>query len=274
MRVRPGSRFSDKVVYRGFITKYTANIPISELLDMTLSSRIRNIFSHALISCLLVYAASTAPAFAAQPNSYDVEVVIFSYRHPADNGEVWPSQAAKDSPASGGYSSGDVRELPAGAYKLNGISNGLRQSSNYSVVFHRAWRQPAYGDASAVNLPVQAVAANGRENIEGNVRLIRERFLHLDTDLQMKQAAANRNPVMELNASRVSPVYTLREKRRIKSNVIHYFDNPRFGMIATVTPYYSPEESRQLLEDAQAEETVDTEEQPVSSPQEDDQLTR
>ena len=65
---------------------------------MTLSSRIRYIFSPALISCLLVYAASTAPAFAAQPNSYDIEVVIFSYRYPADNGEVWPSQAAKDSP--------------------------------------------------------------------------------------------------------------------------------------------------------------------------------
>lgn len=241
---------------------------------MTLSSRIRYIFSPALIYCLLMYAASTAPAFAAQPNSYDIEVVIFSYRYPADNGEVWPSQAAKDSPTTDDYSSGDVRELPAEAYKLNNISNGLRQSSNYSVLFHQAWRQPAYGDASAVNLPVRAIAANGRENIEGNVRLIRERFLHLDTELQMKQAVANQYPGMELNASGVSPVYTLREKRRIKSNVIHYFDNPRFGMIATVTPYYSPEESRQLLEDAQAEETVDTQEQPVSSPQEDDQLTR
>ena len=194
MRVMPGSHFSDKVVYRGFITKYTANIPIAELLDMTLSSRIRNLFSHALISCLLVYAASTAPAFAAQPNSYDVEVVVFSYRHPADNGEVWPSQAAADPSASSGYSSSDVRVLPAGEYKLGGISNGLRQSSNYSVLFHQAWRQPAYGDANAVNLPVRAVAANGRENIEGNVRLIRERFLHLDTDLQMKQAAANQYP--------------------------------------------------------------------------------
>jgi hypothetical protein len=241
---------------------------------MTLTSRIRNIFSQALLSCLLLSATSTAPVFAAQPNSYDVEVVIFSYRHPADNGEVWPSQAAEDSPTSSTYSSGDVHELPVAAYRLNGISNGLRQSSNYSVLFHRAWRQPAYGDASAVNLPVRAVAANGRGNIEGNVRLIRERFLHIDTDLQMQQATGKRNPAMDLNAATASPVYTLREKRRINSKVIHYFDNPHFGMIATVTPYYSPEESRQLQEEAQAEEAVDTEVLPVASPQEDDQLTR
>lgn len=270
----PDSRFTDKVVYRGFNTKYTADSPIPELHNMTLLGRIRNILNHVLTSFLLVYAAISAPAFAAQPNSYDVEVVVFSYRHPADNGEIWPPQAAADSPATSSYPNGDVRELPAGAYKLNGISNGLRQSSNYSVVFHRAWRQPAYGDASAVNLPVQAIAANGRENIEGTVRLIRERFLHLDTNLQMQQATGNRNPAMDLNATAASPVYTLKEKRRIKSKVIHYFDNPRFGMIATVTPYYSPVESRQLLEEAQAEETVVTEELPVISPPDDDQLTR
>jgi len=241
---------------------------------MTLPGRIRNILSTVLSSFLLVYVASSTPAFAAQPNSYDVEVVVFSYRSPADNGEVWPPQAAEDSLAVGGYSNGDVRELSAGAYKLNRISNGLRQSSNYSVVFHRAWRQSAYGDASAVFLPVKAVAANGRDNIEGTVRLIRERFLHLDTHLQMQQAAGNRNPAMDLNATAASPVYTLKEKRRIKSKVIHYFDNPRFGMIATVTPYYSPEESRQLLEDAQAEEPAVTEKLPVISPPDDDQLTR
>ena len=241
---------------------------------MTLFSRTRNIFSQALATCLLVFAIGTAPAFAAQPNSYDVEVVVFSYRYPADNGEQWPSQAAENSIAAGGYSGDEVYELPAAAYRLNGISNGLRQSSNYSVLFHRAWRQPAYGDAGAVNLPVRAVAASGRDRIEGYVRLIRERFLHLDTDLQMQPAAGSRNPEMALNASAASPVYTLREKRRIKSNVVHYFDNPRFGMIATVTPYYSPEETRQLQQETEARETKLKEAPPLSSPQEDDQLTR
>lgn len=244
---------------------------------MSSLSRIRLIFSQALPPCLLVFASVTVPVFAAQPTSYDVEVVVFSYRYPADNGEQWPAyMVADDSLADGVYAGDKVLELPVNEYKLDAISNGLRQSSNYSVLFHRAWRQPAYGDDKAVNLPVYAVAANGRDNIEGNIRLIRERFLHLDTDLRMKQTTAIRNPVLESNAAPVSPVYTLREKRRIKSNVIHYFDNPYFGMITMVTPYYSPEESQKLLEqeEAQNEKVPVTDEIPVSAPKADDQLTR
>jgi hypothetical protein len=244
---------------------------------MSLFSRIRKIFSRLLPSCLLLFATGIAPLFAAQPNSYDVEVVLFSYRYPADNGEQWPAyMVADDALADGAYAGDKVLELPVNEYKLDAISNGLRQSSNYSVLFHRAWRQPAYGDDNAVNLPVYAIAENGRDNIEGNIRLIRERFLHLETDLRMKQTTAIRNPVLDLNTAPMSPVYTLREKRRIRSNVIHYFDNPHFGMITMVTPYYSPEESQKLLEqeEAQNEKVPVTDEIPVSAPKADDQLTR
>jgi len=239
---------------------------------MSLPSRFRSFINQALIPCLLVPAAISTPVHAAQPNSYDVEVVVFSYRHPADNGEQWPALAADDVLTADRYGSSVAHELPVNAYKLNGISNGLRQSSSYSVLFHRAWRQPAYGDADAVNLPIQAIAGNGRDKIAGNVRLIRERFLHLDADLQMMPAGSNQNPVMNINAPRVSPVYSLKEKRRIKSNIIHYFDNPRFGMITRVTPYYSPEESTEILEEAQPEEPAETEEAPAPPPN--DQLTR
>ena len=244
---------------------------------MSLFSRLRKGSSHALLPCLLLNIAFSVPVFAAQPNSYDVEVVVFSYRYPADNGEQWPAQSVDAGMAAGSYTSNQagnqVSELPVDVYKLNGISNGLRQSSNYSVLFHRAWRQPAYDDANAVSLPVQAVAESGRNNIEGSIRLIRERFLHLDADLQMTPAG-NPYPVMNPSVPGSSPVYTLREKRRIKSYVVHYFDNPHFGMIATVTPYYSPEESQQLLEETRQEETAETEEIPESVPLPDDQLTR
>jgi hypothetical protein len=66
-----------------------------------------------------------------------------------------------------------------------------------------------------------------------------------DADLLMA-AESSRNTIVDLNAPSTSPVFELREKRRIKSNVIHYFDHPHFGMIATVTPYVSPEEAQQI----------------------------
>lgn len=234
----------------------------------------RKIFSRSLIPWLLLTIAGTAPVQAVQPGSYDVEVVIFSYRYPSDNGEQWPAEAFPGTPLAGISNSSEVRELPVGAYRLNGISNGLRQSSNYSVLFHRAWRQPALGDASAVDLPVSARAANGRSSVQGSIRLIRERFLHLDANLQMLPSTATVNPVTTPAISASTPVYSLSEKRRIKSNVLHYFDNPRFGMIAMVTPYYSPEESRQLQEEAETVQPSEPEEITAPAPQEDDQLTR
>jgi hypothetical protein len=36
-------------------------------------------------------------------------------------------------------------------------------------------------------------------------------------------------------------LYRLDETRRMRSGELHYFDNPRFGVIARVTPYGSDE---------------------------------
>ena len=74
-----------------------------------------------------------------------------------------------------------------------------------------------------------------------------------------------------------SPVYELSERRRIKkSGTVHYFDHPRFGMIATVTPYQSPQMQQQLQEEeemeaAAAEEESAADDEPLPD---DDQLTR
>jgi len=239
---------------------------------MSLRNNLRRTVSRVLLSCTALSIACSTPVFAAQPKSYDVEIVIFTVRHPGDDGEQWPTLSPEETEPAGLYSSDQISELPVDAYRLNGISNGLRQSSAYAVVFHRAWRQPAYANADAVGYPVHAVAGNGRNNIEGSVRLTRERFLHLDADLLMA-SESSRNTVVDINAPYASPVFELREKRRIKSNVIHYFDHPHFGMIATVTPYVSPEEAQQIIAEenkGQAEAVIpDTAPLPA-----DDQLTR
>jgi hypothetical protein len=238
---------------------------------MFLPNNLTRAARYALLFLSALNAGYSVPALAAQPASYDVEIVVFAYRNVAANGEQWPMVTPEKTASSGHYNDSQIQELPVGAYQLNSISNGLRQSSSYSVLFHRAWRQPAYDEANAVDLPVRAVAASGNNTIEGSVRLIRERFLHLDADLLMT-SAGNYNPVMDVNRVPAAPVYSLREKRRIKSKVTHYFDHPAFGMIARVTPYYSPEESLQREQANQP--AVIEEEVPLTAPAADDQLTR
>lgn len=239
---------------------------------MYLTNKLRWTASLFFLPCLAVSLVCTAPASAAQPKSYDVEVVIFSYRDPSDNGEQWPASLQEGTGPAGIYSSHQTSKLPVGAYRLNSISNGLRQSSAYAVLFHKAWRQPAYNSANAVGFPVYTAAENGRYSIEGSVRLIRERFLHLDADLLMVPGDSG-SAIIDINSPRTSPQFELREKRRIKSGVVHYFDHPRFGMIAMVTPYVSPEEAQQMIEEDRKEEIQEVTPATVPLPA-DDQLTR
>jgi hypothetical protein len=243
---------------------------MSLIAMMYLTKKLRRMLTQLLRPCLALIFACSTPLYAALPGSYDVEVVIFTVRHPGDDGEHWPTLVPEEAGFAGLYSDAQLSELPVDSYRLNGISNGLRQSSAYDVVFHKAWRQPAYDSTNAIGYPV-AVAGKGGNNINGNIRLTRERFLHLDADLLMVPAG-NRNAVMDTTLRNTAPVFALHEKRRIKSNVVHYFDHPRFGIIATVTPYVSPAEAQQLIEeeDRQAEEVA-----PVIEPlPDDDQLTR
>jgi hypothetical protein len=237
---------------------------------MSLRNKLHGIASRVFLSCLALSLVCSAPALAVQ--SYDVEIVVFAYRHPADNGEQWPTSLPAETGAASIYSSDQTRELPVGAYRLNGISNGLRQSSAYAVLFHKAWRQPAYNSANAVGFPVYTAVGNGRNSIEGSVRLIRERFLHLDADLLMV-SGGSRSAVTDINAPYTAPQFELREKRRIKSNVVYYFDHPHFGMIAMVTPYVSPDEAQQAIEEDLQEETPAVTPDAVPLPT-DDQLTR
>jgi hypothetical protein len=94
------------------------------------------------------------------------------------------------------------------------------------------------------------------------VTLIRERYLHLDVDLLLLRANY-------ADGADSGPAFQLREKRRMRSREVHYFDHPRFGMIAVVTPYDAPEDEPEPEPEESATDI------PVSgSLPDDDQLTR
>lgn len=226
--------------------------------------------SLAALSCkacqLLMYCAlslATSSLALAEVPIYDVEVIIFSNQNSGDDGERWPTSISDDISTRDFVAEGQISERPASSYQLGGIAYGLTQSRGYSVLLHTAWRQPAYGSRNAIGYPFDASVQNGARQLAGRIKLVRERYLHLDVDLLLSSLDA--------------PVYELRERRRIKkSGRVHYFDHPRFGMIATVTRYQSPQMQQQLLEEeeleaAAADEKNAAEEEPLP---EDDQLTR
>ena len=227
-----------------------------------------------LFLCCVAMAGS--PMTLAEVPIYDVEVIIFSNRNSGDGGERWPITIPDDINVQDFVSAGEISELPESSHQLGNISYSLRQAPGYSVLYHSAWRQPAYDNRNAIGHPVEAGVRSGGKQLSGQIKLVRERYLHLDVDLLLASATAmTESSYMDGDSG--SPVYALNEKRRIKkSGKVHYFDHPRFGMLAIVTPYRAPELEQQVQEEAEREaaalaEEGAADEEPLP---EDDQLTR
>jgi hypothetical protein len=212
-------------------------------------------------------------AAVAAPAIYDVEIIIFRHNMKSDAGEQWTTPATSDLQPTRVFSQDEFTELARTLYRLDGIRGGLRNSSGYSVLFHRAWRQVGYDAAHAIAYPIHSFAENGRDSIEGSVTLVRERYLHLDVDLLLMKTSGAA-PAQYSEGPNSAPAFRLREKRRMRSRELHYFDHPRFGMIAMVTPYDAPEDEPEP-EPGEAATEPEAEDMPVTGPgPNDDQLTR
>jgi hypothetical protein len=186
----------------------------------------------------LLLCLSGGPLQAEYTPIYDVEIVVFRNLAPSDGGERWNTPAMNATAYQRSFPQDQFTELAYRLYRMNGIVRALENSRNYQVLYHRAWRQLAYNKQNSVAYPIETEIESGKRNsVQGWVRLIRERFLHLDIDLFLM---ANPGHAAGATTARI-PLYQLDEKRRIRSGELHYFDHPRFGIIARVTPYQASE---------------------------------
>ena len=177
---------------------------------------IRRLTPLALLLCLGMHAATAA-------DLYDVEIIVFSHAIDTDQGESWDSPGDAAGQAGGYAAGGRFTELSSGQFRLKPVSNTLRQGGSYQVLLHRAWRQAPSPSAA---YPVRSSTVG----VEGSIRLTRGRYLHLDVDLLLRN----------VTGSGYMNVHRLTEKRRMRSKELHYFDHPRFGMLAQITPYQPP----------------------------------
>jgi hypothetical protein len=201
---------------------------------------------------LLLWSAGQAADSGDTPRQYDIELLIFQNLVQGDAGEIWPRDystwfdeaaeaPATATPATAAPTAPDVTWLPESTYHLKAERDAMRRSQGYRPLAYLAWRQTLVERNQA--LPLQLPAADNRnaDYVDGTVRVAVERYLHLYLDLQLHLPAAALS--RQIDAPDVGmPEIRLTEQRRMRSNEIHYFDNPRFGVIALITPYEpSPE---------------------------------
>ena len=187
----------------------------------------------------LVVLLSAPHAAMAEDKQYDVEIIIFSHNNRTDHGEAWPFADEADGPTQKSYPGSSFTKLSADSYRLKPVRYTLQRAGEYSVLYHRAWRQLAYSPSRAVSYPIQTTTDSGYR-LEGALQLKRGRHLHLDVDLQLLDTGLQ-SPGQFLPGQELPRAYRLTERRRLRGDKLQYFDHPRFGLLVLVTPVSTPE---------------------------------
>lgn len=167
---------------------------------------------------------ASAPVMAAG-DVYDFEIVMFE-RPAGEHGEYWPS-----APGQPDRSAAVARldALPASGRKLGPVAYTL-QKKGMIVHEHRSWNQVPRGRASNAWYWVD----NGR--VSGLIRITRGRYLHLETDLMLRDA-------------NTSAPYRVQLRRRMRSGELHYVDHPKLGIVIRADRRPAPS-SRESAADA------------------------
>jgi hypothetical protein len=129
-----------------------------------------------------------------------------------------------------------VRPLAPGELKLGNEYRKLRAIAAYVPLVHAGWVLPGLPETEAVPFDLKSL---GVVNPRGTVRVHLSRFLHITLDLTYQASAAATATAGSsdgLDEIALAPQYRLQTTRSARSNELHYFDHPAFGVLVRVTP--------------------------------------
>lgn len=149
----------------------------------------------------------------ADDDIYDFEIVVFE-RPGGDASEYWPDAPGEPDLAA---AVGRLEALAVGGRTLGPVAYTLKQKGMI-VHEHFTWRQVPRGRSS------DAWYSIGSGRLSGLIRVTRGRFLHLETDLLLRDA----------NSARP---YRIKLTRRMRSGELHYVDHPKLGIIIKAERY-------------------------------------
>jgi len=208
----------------------------------------RNLMLQLVASTALILSAPVCFSASGQPvQQYEIELIVFQNLVENDGGEIWPIDYSAWFEESDGPDAAKPGDRPAvtwiaeSGYRLSPHFHALKKSRQYRPLLHVAWRQAVADRETAlpVSIPIIGNDSANSAYVDGSIRVAVERYLHLYLDLRLHTAAIARDAAPGSYAMEM-PEFRLTEHRRMRSKEIHYFDNPRFGALALITPYDAP----------------------------------
>ena len=158
---------------------------------------------------LAVLFLSLPLACMADDDVYDFEIVIFE-RPDGRAEQFWPEEPGQPDPALA-VERLDTIALPDSAQSLGPVAYTLKKKGMI-VHEHIAFRQRPGGRNSNSWLWID------RGRLTGLLRVTRGRYLHLDTDLALRDPDSGQ-------------LYRIQLHRRMRSGELHYVDHPLLGIV-------------------------------------------
>lgn len=148
--------------------------------------------------------------------------------------------------------------LTSDTFTLSGKANALNKSGKYRVLKHMSWLQPGLAKEDAIAVRINAgknyinefkersftqadfndrrLPANHPVNeLDGTVKIILGRFLHLYTDLVYRKTF-DVNSDDALGRSHVLADFPVKTHRKMRSSTLHYIDHPYLGILIEIRP--------------------------------------
>lgn len=130
-----------------------------------------------------------------------------------------------------------VVPLAPAELKLTNEYRRLRAIAAYEPLLHVGWVQPGLPENAASPFDLKTLGVlNPHGTIQVHLGTVR---LHITLDLTYQATAAataSSGAGDGLDEIALAPQYRLRATRSARSNELHYFDHPAFGVLVRVTP--------------------------------------
>lgn len=221
------------------------------------------------LSILTALLSLSAALGHAETNEYNIEIVIFEdSSNSYINSEQWPIINHPENPEPHQNTETNQAQY-ADINSVNNITRNdanmlvdhvkkLSRSSRYNVLLHKSWQQTGLDNANAIDMVIDsrkskndikeimlpAPNSNSQKqtnstlesNVQGTMKLILGRYLHIHTDLIYQRPNKAYNPVSPaLNNKRFNE-FEIKSQRRMRSSELHYIDHPLLGILVLVTP--------------------------------------
>ncbi len=180
---------------------------------------------------------------------YQIEVIVFQFNDPGTlEAERWPANPGAPrldgatellAPSDTGQA---YTQLRPQQLALGGVWSRLRSASEYTPLLHVGWRQPVHADASGLPVHIHGgkqyrVEGLPEWEVDGTVQVARRRFLQVDVDLLDRRLV----PAPGLTGGQGLQSFRIHQQRRMRSQELHYLDNPEVGALVLLSPFGVPD---------------------------------